>query len=105
VSGAWVLALLQQSEQIKKGRSSELCADEGHLDRHEVSSLDRNAQAHEVSIGHENMARTLRWMADRQDGEALPEKRVSRIGYLDLVGGRIRRVVEQGILLLSRSRL
>jgi hypothetical protein len=103
VSGAWVFALLQQSEQIDKGRSGELCADEELVVRNEVSSLNRNAQPHEVPIGHDDMAGTLRWMADRQDGEASPEQRMSRIGYLDLVGGRIRRVLEQGILLLSRS--
>jgi hypothetical protein len=103
VSGTWVFALLQQSEQIEKGRSGELCADEGRLARQEVRGLDRNAQAHEVPIGHDDMAGTLRWMADRQDGEASPAQRMNRIGYLDLVGGQIRRVLEQGILLLSRS--
>jgi hypothetical protein len=49
------------------------------------------------------MAGTLRRMADRQDGKASPEQRMIRIGYFDLVGGRSRPVLEQGILLLSRS--
>jgi hypothetical protein len=79
-----------------------LCAEEGQLARNEVSSLDRDAQAHEVPIGYDDMAGTLRWMADRQDSEAPPEQRMNRIGYLDLVRCRIRRVLEQGIVLLSR---
>jgi hypothetical protein len=49
------------------------------------------------------MAGMLRWMADRQDGEASAEQRMRRIGYLDLVGSLIWRVLEQGIVLLSRS--
>jgi hypothetical protein len=51
------------------------------------------------------MAGMLRRMADRQDGEASAEQRMRRIGYLDLVGSLIRRVLEQGIVLLSRSTL
>jgi hypothetical protein len=49
------------------------------------------------------MAGAVRRVADRQDGEAAAEERVSGVGYLDLLGGRVRRVLEQGILLLSRS--
>jgi hypothetical protein len=102
VSGTWVFALLQQSEQIEKGRSGELCADERRVVRTEVSGLDRDAQAHEFPIGHDDMAEALRGMADRQDGEASPEQRMRRIGYLDLVRSRIRWVLEGGIMLLSR---
>ena len=98
-----MFALLQQSEQSENGRSGELSAKGGRLTRQEVRGLDRNAQPHEFPIGHDDMARALWWMADRKDGEAPAEQRMSGIGYLDLVGGRIRRVLEQGILLLSRS--
>jgi len=102
VSGTWGFALLQQSEQIKKGRSGELCAKPRTRVGGETGSLDRNAKAHEVPIGHKDMAGTLGRMADRHDGEASAEQRMSRIGYFDLVGGWIRRVVEPGIVLLSR---
>lgn len=102
MSGTWLFALLQQGEQIENGPLGELCAEGGRLVRNEVRGLNRDAQSHEVAIGHEDVAGSLRWMADRQDGEASPEQRMSRIGYLDLVRGRIRRVLEQGILLLSR---
>jgi hypothetical protein len=71
----------------------------------EVGSEDGNAQAHEVAVGDDDMAGTLRWMADGQDGEASPEQRMKRIGYLDLVRSRIRWVLEGGIKLLSRSTL
>ena len=70
--------------------------------RDEVGGLNGEAQAHEVPIGHEDMAQALRRMADRQDGEASPEQRMSGIGYLDLVGKLIRWVVEQGIVLGTR---
>ena len=69
----------------------------------QVGGLDREAQAHEVPVGHEDMAQALRRMADRQDGEASPEQWMSGIGYLDLVGKLIRWVVEQGIVLGTRS--
>jgi hypothetical protein len=68
----------------------------------QVGGLNGEAQAHEVPIGHEDMAQALRRMADRQDRKASPEQRMSRIGYLDLVGKLIRRVVEQGIVLGTR---
>ena len=35
------------------------------------------------------MAGTVRWMADRQDGEASAEQRMGGVGYLDLLGRRI----------------
>ena len=102
VAATWVFALLQQSQQIEKSRSGELCAQPRRRVGDQVGGLDGDAQPHEVPIGHEDMAETLRGMADRQDGEASPEQRMSRIGYLDLVGRLIRRVLEQGIVLLSR---
>jgi hypothetical protein len=51
------------------------------------------------------MAGSLRRMTDRQDGETAAEQRMSGVGYLDLMGTCIERVLEQGILLLSRSTL
>src|SRR5262245_3721349 len=46
---------------------------------------------------------TVRRIADGEDREAPPEERMGGVDYLDLVGGRFRLVLEQGILLLSRS--
>jgi hypothetical protein len=103
VSGAWAFALLQQGEQSEDGVSGELCAGPRRVAPSQVSGRDRDAQPHEVPIGHEDMAGAVRRVADRQDGEAAAEERVSGVGYLDLLGGRVRRVLEQGILLLSRS--
>ena len=71
--------------------------------RDQGGSGDRDAQSHEIPVGHENVAGALRRMADRQDFEASSEQRMSRIGYLDLVRDCLSRVVEQGIVLLSRS--
>jgi hypothetical protein len=41
-------------------------------------------------------------MADRHDGEASAEQRMSGVGYLDLLGRLIWRVLKGGIVLLSR---
>jgi hypothetical protein len=41
--------------------------------------------------------------ADVADAESPPEERVGGVGYLDLIEIRINRVVEEGILLVSRS--
>ena len=70
----------------------------------EVGSRDGNASAHEVPVGDEDMAGTVRWTDDRHDGEASAEQRMSGIGYLDLLGTFIKWVLEGGIVLLSRSR-
>ena len=103
MSGTWGFALPQQGEQIEKGRSGELCAKPRTAVGSEVGSLDRDAKAHEVAIGHDDMAGVLRRVADRQNGKASPEQRMRGVGYFDLFGNCIRRVLEQGILLLSRS--
>jgi hypothetical protein len=94
VSGAWVFALLQQSEQSEDGFSGELCAESRAAVCGKVGGLDRDAEAHEVSIGHDHMARSLRRMTDRDDGEASAEQRVSGIGYFDLVRRPINWVLE-----------
>jgi hypothetical protein len=94
--------LLQQSEQIEEGRSGELCAKPWRLVRDQAGGGDRDAQSHEVPIRHEDVTGTLWRMTDRHDEEVSPEQRMLRIGYLDLAGKLIRRVLEQGIVLLSR---
>jgi hypothetical protein len=82
-----------------------LCAGPRHGVDHKVGSLDGDAQAHEVPIGHDDMAGVLRRMADRQDFEALAEQRMRGIDYLDLVRSRLRWVLEGGIMIPSRSTL
>ena len=47
----------------------------------------------------------VRRMADRHDGEASAEQRMSGVGYLDLLGRLIWRVLKGGIVLLSRLTL
>jgi hypothetical protein len=94
MSGTWVFALLQLSEQGEDGFSGELCAELRTDVCGKVGGLDRDAQAHEVAIGDDDMAAALRRMTDRHDGEASAEQRVSRIGYFDLVGRRISWVLE-----------
>jgi len=94
MSGTWIFALLQLSEQSEDGYSGELCAELRTDVCGKVGGLYRDAQAHEVAIGHDDMTGTLRRMTDRHDGEASAEERVRRIGYFDLVGRRIRWVLE-----------
>jgi hypothetical protein len=94
MSGTWVFTLLQQSEHSEDGFSGELCAELRTAVCGKVSGLDRDAQAHEVAIGYEDMAGALRRMTDRHDAEASAEQRVRGIGYFDLVGRRIRWVLE-----------
>src|SRR5262249_2086329 len=101
--GTWGFALLQQSQQIEKGRSGEWCAEAGDGLPGEAGGRDRDAQAHEVAVGHDDMTGTLGRMTDRHDGEASSEQRMRRIGYLDLVRGRLWWVLERGIMLLGRS--
>jgi len=89
VSGTWVFALLQQSEQSDDGFSGELCAALRTAVCGKVGGLDRNAQAYEIAIGYDDMTGALRRMTDRHDGEASAEQWVGGIGYFDLVGRRI----------------
>ena len=94
MSGTWVFALLQQSEQGEDGFAGELCAERCTAVCGKVGGLHRNAQAHEVAIGDEDMAGTSRRMTDRHDGEASAEEWMKGIGYFDLIGRPIRRVLE-----------
>jgi hypothetical protein len=104
VNGTCV-ALLHKSQQTTNRFSGELCAQLDGIVHNQIGGLDRDAQAHEVAIGHDDMAGTLaRMAADGQDGETSTIQRMSWIRYLDLVG-RIGWVVEVGIMLLSRSTL
>ena len=94
MSGTWVFALLQQSEQSEDGFSGELCAELRTAVCGKAGGLDRNAQAHEVAIGYDDMAGALWRMTDRHDAEASAEQRVRGIGYFDRVRRRISWVLE-----------
>ena len=102
MSGTCVLALLPQSEQGAEGFSGERSMQLRRGVGDEVGSRDGNASAHEVPVGDEDMAGTLRWTDDRHDGEASAEQRMSGIGYLDLLKNLVRWVLKGGIVLLSR---
>ena len=94
MSGTWVFALLQQSEQGEDGFSGELCAELRTDVCGKAGGLDRDAEAHEVAIGYDDMAGALRRMTDRHDGEASAEKWMKGIGYFNIIGIPIRRVLE-----------
>ena len=58
--GACAFALLRPGQQFEQGGPGTFCAKEVGFVRSEVSGLDRNAQAHEAAIGHDDMAGALR---------------------------------------------
>jgi hypothetical protein len=65
--------------------------------------LDGYAQPHGVPIGHDDVAGALGRMADRQDLEASAVEGMGGVGHLDHFGIERRWVLEEGIMLLSRS--
>ena len=62
--GACLLTLRCQGEQLEQGVPGAFCAQQGGVVRVEIGGLDRNAEAHEAAIGHDDMARALRRMTD-----------------------------------------
>jgi hypothetical protein len=68
------------------------------LARCQAGRGDRDAEPHRVAIGDEHDRGVAGLSTDREDGEAAPEEGMGRVGYLDLVRGRLRRVVERGIM-------
>jgi hypothetical protein len=99
--GACALALLRQGQQFVQGDPGAFCAQHAGVVRGEVGGLDRKAEAHEVAIGHDDMARTLGRVTDRQNLEASAVQRVRRVGHLDRFGIGERWVLEAGIMLVS----
>ncbi len=71
----------------------------------QVGGGDGQAQTHAIAVSHEDEARTVGLVADRQNGETVSEERVRRIRHLDFVRRRRRRVVEGGINMSARSTL
>jgi hypothetical protein len=63
---------------------------------------DQDAEPHRVAIGHEHMARAVRWSGDREERETPTEEGMSWVRHLDLFGKGLRRVVERGIMKWSR---
>src|SRR5262249_9018210 len=101
-SGTWDRALLDQGQQIEQGRSGEFGARRRGAAGRKVGGQDGEAKPHEVAVGHEDVARALRGMADRDGSEAAPVQGVGRVGYFDPFGPR-GWVVEGGVMLLNRS--
>jgi hypothetical protein len=100
--GTCALALLCQGQQLEQGDPGAFCAQKRVLVGAEVGGLGRNAKAHEAAIGHDDVARPLRRVTDRQDLKASAEQRMGGVGHLDLFGIGRRWVVEGGIMLLGR---
>ena len=84
---------------------SAFCAETGQVAAGKVRGRDRNAKPHRVTIGDEDVAGTVRLVADGKDREATPEERVCWVRHLDVFRQGRRRVVERGINVLVRSTL
>jgi hypothetical protein len=67
-----------------------------------IGRLDGDAKPQGAPIGDDDVAGPLGRMADRQDLEASAVEGVSGIAHLDHFGIEVRRVLEGGIMLLSR---
>lgn len=68
-----------------------------------MSGWDGDPERHEIAVRDINITGAIRLPADIADEQSAPEERVGGVGHLDLVRIRRGRVVEQGILLTSRS--
>ena len=68
----------------------------------ERSGRHGDSERHEIAISHINIAGAIRLPADVTDRESPRKERVRGVGYLDLVHVWMSRVVEGGILLVSR---
>jgi hypothetical protein len=100
--GACSLTLLRQGQQFEQGGLAAFCAQQRGLVRAKVGGLDSKAKAHEAPIGHDDVARALGRVTDRQNLKASAVQRMGGVGHLDLFGIGRRWVVEGGIMLLSR---
>ena len=81
---------------------SAFCAETAQLAAGQVRGRDRNAKPHRVAVGDEDIAGTVRLVADGKDREATPEERVCWVRHLDVFRLARRRVVERGINMLAR---
>jgi hypothetical protein len=73
------------------------------LARRQAGRGDGDAEPHRVAIGHEHERGAARLTGDGDDGEAAPEEGMGRVGYLDLLGRELGRVVDGGIKAGLRS--
>jgi hypothetical protein len=103
VIGACGLALLQQGQQFEQGVPGEFCARPCGVVRVSLGCLDRDAKPQAIAIGHDDVTGVLGRMADRHDLEASAVEGMSGVGHLDEFGIELGRVLEGGIMLLSRS--
>ena len=62
---------------------SAFCAETAQLAGGQVRGRDRNAKPHRVTIGDEDIAGTVRLVADGKDREATPEERACWVRHLD----------------------
>jgi hypothetical protein len=102
VIDAWGLALLPQGQQFDQGVPVESCARPRSVVRDAIGCRDGDAEPQGAPIGHHDVAGALGGMADRQDLEASAVQGVGGVGHLDHFGIELGRVLEGGIMLLSR---
>jgi hypothetical protein len=96
-------ALLAQGQQFEQSVPGESCARAHRVVGSSIGRLEGDAKPQGIAIGDDDVAGALGRMADRQDLEAAAEQGVGGVGHLDLFGIELRRVLEGGIMLLSRS--
>jgi hypothetical protein len=65
----------------------------------QIGGAQGKAEAHAIAIGHEDMARTRRRLANGQQAKASAEERMGRVDDLDLLWLGWGRVLERGIML------
>ena len=85
-----------------QGVSGEFSARQRDAAQDQAGDHHGEAQTHPLTVGDRDMARTMGRVADGHDAETSPEQRMGRVGYLDLFG-LARRVLEGGVMLVSRS--
>src|SRR4051795_3935334 len=95
--------LRDQGKEFLGGFPGPFCAEGADLARCQAGRGDGDAEPHRVAVGHEHEGGAARISGDREDGEAASEEGMGRVGYLDLLGRSLGRVVERGIMEGIRS--
>ena len=96
-------ALLPQGQEFEQAVPGESWARARGVVRGWLGRRDGDAKPEGAAIGHHDVAGALGGMADGEDLEASAVEGMGGIGHLDHFGIEWRRVLEGGIMLLSRS--
>jgi hypothetical protein len=97
------LTLLPQGQEFEQAVPGESWARARGVVRGPLGRRDGDAESEGAPIGHHDVAGALRRMADRQDLEASAVEGVGGVGDLDHFRIKRRRILEGGIISLSRS--